>query len=69
MAEWFKHKTVNFGNVGSSPTVPANIKLMQQINTYAELRKLKLNKLFKHPTYNICQVIKNRNAGFLSGWI
>jgi hypothetical protein len=26
---------------------------MQQINTYAELRKLKLNKLFKHPTYNI----------------
>lgn len=53
MAEWLKHQTVNLGYVGSSPTVPANIKLMQQINTYAELRKLKLNKLFKHPTYNI----------------
>ena len=64
MAEWLKHQTVNLGYVGSSPTVPANIKLMQQINTYAELRKLKLNKLFKHPTYNIYQVIKNRNAGF-----
>lgn len=43
MAEWLKHQTVNLGYVGSSPTVPANIKLMQQINTYAELRKLKLN--------------------------
>lgn len=53
VAEWLKHQTVNLGYVGSSPTVPANIKLMQQINTYAELRKLKLNKLFKHPTYNI----------------
>lgn len=53
MAEWLKHQTVNLGYVGSSPTVPANIKLMQQINTYAELRKLKLNKLFKYPTYNI----------------
>lgn len=41
----------------------------EECNPYAELRKLKLNKLFKHPTYNICQVIKNRNAGFLSGWI
>lgn len=67
MAEWLKHQTVNLGYVGSSPTVPANIKLMQQINTYAELRKLKLNKLFKHPTYNIYQVIKNRNAGFCQG--
>ena len=27
MAEWFKHKTVNFGNGGSIPTAPANIKL------------------------------------------
>ena len=53
MAEWLKHQTVNLGYVGSSPTVPANIKLMQQINTYAELRELKLNKLFKHPNYNI----------------
>ncbi len=26
MAEWFKHKTVNFGNVGSIPAAPANIK-------------------------------------------
>lgn len=67
MAEWLKHQTVNLGYVGSSPTVPANIKLMQQINTYAELRKLKLNKLFKHPTYNIYQVIKNRNVGFCRG--
>lgn len=67
MAEWLKHQTVNLGYVGSSPTVPANIKLMQQINTYAELRKLKLNKLFKHPNYNIYQVIKNRNAGFCTG--
>lgn len=64
MAEWLKHQTVNLGYVGSSPTVPANIKLMQQINTYAELRELKLNKLFKHPNYNIYQVIKNRTKGF-----
>lgn len=27
MAEWFKHKTVNFGNAGSIPAAPANIKL------------------------------------------
>lgn len=27
MAEWFKHKTVNFGNVSSIPAAPANIKL------------------------------------------
>lgn len=27
MAEWFKHKTVNFGNVGSIPAALANIKL------------------------------------------
>lgn len=45
MAEWLKHQTVNLGYVGSSPTVPANIKL----------------------TYNIYQVIKNRNAGFCQG--
>lgn len=69
MAEWLKHQTVNLGNRGSNPFASANIKFMQQINTYAELRELKLNKLFKHPNYNIYQVIKNRNAGFLSGWI
>ena len=27
----------------------------------------KLNKLFKHPNYNIYQVIKNRNKGFCKG--
>lgn len=37
---------------------------MYLINTYAELRKLKLNKLFKHPNYNIRQVVKSRKAGF-----
>lgn len=67
MAEWLKHQTVNLGYVSSSPTVPANIKLMQQINTYAELRELKLNKLFKHLNYNIYQVIKNRNKGLCKG--
>lgn len=24
VAEWFKHQTVNFGNVGSNPIGPAN---------------------------------------------
>ncbi len=33
MAEWFKHKTVNFGNVGSIPTAPANIKLNNKFVT------------------------------------
>lgn len=37
MAEWFKHKTVNFGNVGSIPTAPANIKLIQQINNLPQI--------------------------------
>lgn len=40
---------------------------MRRINTYAELRELKLNKLFKHPNYNIYQVIKNRNVEFCKG--
>lgn len=37
---------------------------MYLINTYTDLRKLKLNKLFKHPKYDILQVIKSRRVGF-----